>query len=238
VVGAALYNLVGLPIQAVKQDDTKSAITRHSYQYWLSSQYQNQPLIDQTSDEVSPEATNQLRVTHREFGRSDFLPHIDKLGFTPPLYPLRVYISRVLHFKSSISPSNMNTTSQTFPLAQKDLTGRTVIVTGSNVGLGLETARYFYAMNPARLILAVRDVSKGETAKQSILDTASKAKGTDSTTGKTSLEVWQLDLSNFDSVKQFSKRCHEELDRLDILLNNAAVAAGEFSLSNDGYELS
>jgi retinol dehydrogenase-12 len=93
-------------------------------------------------------------------------------------------------------------------------------------------------MNPARLILAVRDISKGETAKQSILDTASKTKGTDSTTGQTSLEVWQLDLSNFDSVKQFSKRCHEELDRLDILLNNAALAAGEFSLSNDGYELS
>jgi hypothetical protein len=146
VVRAAVYNLVGLPIQAVKQDDTKSAITRHFYQDRLFSQYQNQPLIDQTSDEVSSKATNQLCVTHREFGRSDFLLHIDKLGFTPPLYPLRVYISRFLLFKSPISPFNMNTTSQTFPLAQKNLTGRTVIVTGSNVGLGLETARFFYAM--------------------------------------------------------------------------------------------
>jgi retinol dehydrogenase-12 len=138
----------------------------------------------------------------------------------------------------NINLASMSADAQALPLAHKDLTGRTVIVTGSNVGLGLETSRYFYAMNPARLILAVRDVNKGETAKQSILDTASKSKRTDSTTRQASLEVWSLDLSSFDSVKRFAKRCNEELERLDILLNNAAVAAGEFSLTSDGYELS
>jgi retinol dehydrogenase-12 len=128
-------------------------------------------------------------------------------------------------------------TNKTLPLAYKDLTGRTVIVTGANVGLGLETARYFYAMNPARLILAVRDVSKGETAKQSILDSASKSKELNHETGETSLEVWQLDLSSFDSVKRFAKRCNEELERLDVFLNNAAVVPSQFSLTDDGYEL-
>ncbi|PVF95995.1 NAD(P)-binding protein [Serendipita vermifera] len=120
---------------------------------------------------------------------------------------------------------------KTFPLLQKDLTGRTVIVTGSNVGLGLETSRFFYAMNPARLILAVRDVSKGETAKQSILDNASKK-------GETKVDVWELDLNSFDNVKRFAKRCSEELDRLDIFLANAGAAAGQFSLTKDGYESS
>jgi retinol dehydrogenase-12 len=124
-------------------------------------------------------------------------------------------------------------TTKTLPLAHKDLTGRTVIVTGANVGLGLETARYFYGMNPARLILAVRDISKGETAKQSILDTASNSNGSNSS----KLEVWQLDLSSFDSVKRFAKRCNEELERLDILLNNAAIVPSQFSLTDDGYEL-
>ncbi|PVF95124.1 NAD(P)-binding protein, partial [Serendipita vermifera] len=118
------------------------------------------------------------------------------------------------------------------PLMRKDLTGRTVIVTGANVGLGLEGARHFHAMNPARLILAVRDVSKGETAKQSILDTATKVKKT----GETKLEVWQLDLNSSKSTNKFAKRCEEELDRLDILLCSAAVAAGEFILTEGGYE--
>jgi len=43
-----------------------------------------------------------------------------------------------------------------------DLTGRTVIVTGSNIGLGKEAARQFLTCNPAKLILAVRSIEKGE----------------------------------------------------------------------------
>ena len=43
-----------------------------------------------------------------------------------------------------------------------DLTGRTVIVTGSNIGLGKEAARQFLTMHPAKLILAVRSIEKGE----------------------------------------------------------------------------
>ncbi|PVF95993.1 NAD(P)-binding protein [Serendipita vermifera] len=120
---------------------------------------------------------------------------------------------------------------QELPLAQKDLTGRTVIVTGSNVGLGLEAARHLYGMNTGRLILAVRNVDKGEAAKQSIVDSANKK-------GETKVDVWELDLNSFDSVKRFAKRCNEELDRLDIFLANAGVAAGQFLLTNDGYEVS
>jgi retinol dehydrogenase-12 len=50
------------------------------------------------------------------------------------------------------------------PVHHVDLTGQTVVVTGSNVGLGLETARHFARMNPANLILAVRNKQKGDNA--------------------------------------------------------------------------
>lgn len=45
-----------------------------------------------------------------------------------------------------------------------DLSGKTVVITGANVGLGFEAAKHFASMNPARLILACRSKEKGEKA--------------------------------------------------------------------------
>ena len=45
-----------------------------------------------------------------------------------------------------------------------DLSGRTILVVGANVGLGLEASKHFASMNPARLILACRSKVKGENA--------------------------------------------------------------------------
>jgi retinol dehydrogenase 12 len=50
------------------------------------------------------------------------------------------------------------------PVYRVDLSGQTVVVTGSNVGLGLEAAKYFARMNPGNLILAVRSKAKGDSA--------------------------------------------------------------------------
>ena len=50
------------------------------------------------------------------------------------------------------------------PVATSDLTGRTVIVTGANSGLGFEAAKHFARMNPGKLILACRSREKGEKA--------------------------------------------------------------------------
>jgi len=47
--------------------------------------------------------------------------------------------------------------------------GTTLLITGGNIGLGYEAARELVAHGPATLILAVRDTSKGEAAKQAIL---------------------------------------------------------------------
>jgi retinol dehydrogenase 12 len=117
----------------------------------------------------------------------------------------------------------------TLPETTKDLTGRTLIITGSNVGLGLEAAKFFYKMNPARMILAVRTISKGEDAKKVI-------EAQTNTKGQTKVEVWELDMALFESVKRFAKKCHDELDRVDVVLLNAAVGVSPWSVTRDGWE--
>jgi NAD(P)-dependent dehydrogenase (short-subunit alcohol dehydrogenase family) len=71
----------------------------------------------------------------------------------------------------------------------KSFAGQTVIVTGSNVGLGKEAARHIARLGVSKLILAVRNVDAGEEAKGDIESTTN--------CGKMVIEVWQLDLSSY-----------------------------------------
>jgi FlaA1/EpsC-like NDP-sugar epimerase len=48
------------------------------------------------------------------------------------------------------------------PVVTADLTGKTVVVTGANIGLGFEAAKHLARMNPKKLIIAVRSKEKGE----------------------------------------------------------------------------
>jgi retinol dehydrogenase-12 len=50
------------------------------------------------------------------------------------------------------------------PVVTANLAGKTVVITGSNTGLGFEAAKHFAKMNPGRLILACRSQEKGEVA--------------------------------------------------------------------------
>src|SRR5438045_5791845 len=84
------------------------------------------------------------------------------------------------------------------PVPDHDFNGQTVVVTGSNTGLGLEAARHFVRLNAAKVILAVRSVEKGEAAKRDILQTTRRTVDC--------IEVWPLDLARYDSVKQFVAR--------------------------------
>ena len=109
------------------------------------------------------------------------------------------------------------------PYPTHSLSGQTVIVTGSNTGLGLEAARHFTRIGAAKVILAVRTPSKGETAKESI-ESSTNRKGV--------VEVWQLDLSSYESIKEFAKKV-EKLDRLDALVENAGIATDNHSITED-----
>lgn len=113
------------------------------------------------------------------------------------------------------------------PKPKKELTGKTVIVTGANVGLGLEAARHFARLGASKVVLACRDTEKGERAKADIER---------STARSGIVEVWPLDLCSFESVKQFCRRA-DQLPRLDVVVENAAVAmVGPHGALAEGYE--
>jgi NAD(P)-dependent dehydrogenase (short-subunit alcohol dehydrogenase family) len=104
-----------------------------------------------------------------------------------------------------------------------DQSGRTAIVTGSNSGLGLITAREL-ARAGARVVMACRNTAKGEDAAAQIrLDAA----GAD-------VVIAELDLGSLDSVRAFTA----DLDGdVDLLVNNAGVMAPPRRETEDGFEL-
>jgi NAD(P)-dependent dehydrogenase (short-subunit alcohol dehydrogenase family) len=95
-------------------------------------------------------------------------------------------------------------------------TGRTVIVTGANSGLGEVTARELARVG-ATVILAVRNLDKGHAAAAGM-------------TGD--VEVRKLDLQDLSSVRQFSDR----VDKVDVLVNNAGIMAVPLTRTADGFE--
>ncbi|KAK6849885.1 short-chain dehydrogenase [Apiospora arundinis] len=113
------------------------------------------------------------------------------------------------------------------PYPTTDCTDKVVIVTGGNVGLGLEAARHFARLNAAKVIIACRNIEKGNAAKTDIESSTPNRKGV--------VEVWQLDLTSFENVKDFCRRADQQLDRLDILLENASVLTMDFA-EHEGYE--
>jgi NAD(P)-dependent dehydrogenase (short-subunit alcohol dehydrogenase family) len=100
--------------------------------------------------------------------------------------------------------------------ASIDLTGKTVIVTGANAGLGLEAARQYLTLHASRVILAVRTLAKGEEAARYL----SSHPSVKSTNPNAVIEVMALDLDDFQSVVRFSSKVKEKLDVLDVLLLN------------------
>jgi NAD(P)-dependent dehydrogenase (short-subunit alcohol dehydrogenase family) len=115
------------------------------------------------------------------------------------------------------------------PVAKVDLSGKTVIVTGANIGLGFEAAKHFAGMTPGKLILACRSEEKGQAALNKLKEE----------TGCKTAELWILDLASFASVKSFAERFEREGGRLDILVENAGVFPEEkLQFTSDGWEIS
>ncbi|CAG8952808.1 hypothetical protein HYFRA_00009053 [Hymenoscyphus fraxineus] len=104
---------------------------------------------------------------------------------------------------------------------------QTIIVTGSNVGLGLEAARHFYRLKCAKLIIAVRTISKGQAAKEEILRTVRERADADV------IEIWALDLSSTASTIAFSERVNNQLPRVDVLVENAGINNKTLAFSED-----
>lgn len=116
------------------------------------------------------------------------------------------------------------------PCPDTSYKGQTIVVTGANVGLGLEAARHFCRLGAARVILACRDVEKGRVARADIEASMSTRKGV--------VDVWQVDMGSFQSVRAFCRRAAAELDRIDVLVENAGVAIGTYVEADGGFESS
>lgn len=92
------------------------------------------------------------------------------------------------------------------------------MITGGSSGLGFATA-CLLAAGGAEIVLAVRDAERGERAARAV--------------GATSCHVLRLDVSDLASVHRFAA----ELERCDVLINNAGIMAVPFGRSVDGFEL-
>lgn len=112
-------------------------------------------------------------------------------------------------------------------LQPSDCEGKTYIITGSNNGLGFEAAKHLVRMGSARVIVAVRNLKSGEAAKDAI-ESETDRQGV--------IHVWHVDLSSYESVAAFAKRVGEELDRVDGLIENAALSHGQF-IEAEGNEM-
>ena len=98
-----------------------------------------------------------------------------------------------------------------------DLTGRNVVITGANSGIGLAAAQAF-SEHGARVILAVRDRGRGTEAARTLPG---------------AVDVRELDLASLDSVRSFGDRWTEEIH---LLINNAGIMAPPLALTVDGFE--
>lgn len=107
-----------------------------------------------------------------------------------------------------------------------DQSGRTAIVTGANTGLGLETAKALAAKG-AHVVLAVRNLTKGEAAAEWITRSVRDA----------DLELQRLDLGSLASVREAADEIRTKHETIDLLINNAGVMTPPRETTSDGFEL-
>ena len=102
---------------------------------------------------------------------------------------------------------------------------KTVIITGANGGIGKQTALEL-ARRGARIILACRESPKSQAAHEELLATVPSAR----------LELRALDLSSFESIRNFAGEISRDIDRIDVLLNNAGIMPKQLQMTEDGFE--
>ncbi|PKC01261.1 NAD(P)-binding protein, partial [Rhizophagus irregularis] len=93
-----------------------------------------------------------------------------------------------------------------------DLSKNVIILTGATDGIGKEMTRILAGFNPKRLVLPVRNQEKANDVLEYIKSSNRHAKN---------VEVWEMDLADLQSVKNFANKFIKEVGELHMLLNNA-----------------
>ena len=119
-------------------------------------------------------------------------------------------------------------------VGRANLAGKTVVVTGGNTGIGWETGAKL-ALRGAHVVLACRNVGKGEDAVgriQALLSSSPSSSKVDG--GKVSLV--RLDLGDLDSVMEAVHQVVREVGEVDILVANAGIMFPPWGTTAQGFE--
>ena len=106
-----------------------------------------------------------------------------------------------------------------------DMTGKTVVVTGANSGIGLETALAL-AQAGARVAITARDAGRGQAAMEDLRRRS----------GSESVELVVFDLGELASVRAGAEEILRRLERIDVLVNNAGIVLSDRRVTPDGIE--
>lgn len=117
--------------------------------------------------------------------------------------------------------------------ASLDLSGKTAFISGSNTGLGFEAARLLLDRGLSTLIMGVRTLSKGEKAKEELIDHITKTRPH---LPVPDIQVWELVMDDYGSVRRFVARYEKGGLHFDMAILNAAIIMDHFALSPNGHE--
>jgi len=110
-----------------------------------------------------------------------------------------------------------------------DLSRYVIILTGATDGIGKDMARILAGFNPKRLILPARNKEKGNSLLEYIKSSNGHANN---------VEIWEMDLADLQSVKDFAYRFINEVGELHILINNAGIWNNrEIIKTKDNFEI-
>ncbi|CAB4373824.1 unnamed protein product [Rhizophagus irregularis] len=111
----------------------------------------------------------------------------------------------------------------------QDLSKYVIILTGATDGIGKEMARILARSNPKRLILPARNIEKGNKLLEYIKSSNGNANN---------VEIWEMDLADLQSVKNFANKFIKEVGELHILINNAGlIVQNQIIKTKDNLEI-